>query len=98
MQEAGEENTIRDSSTTVFSEVTRRGLPVDNSVKTTGLASRIAISGAERLDQVDRWNERTISTKAWTLEVNGNLKQESMQVHLRIDEYRIGTWPHWGTS
>jgi len=54
MQEAREENTIRGSLTTVFLEVFGRGSPVDNSVKTTGLASRIAISGAERLDQVDR--------------------------------------------
>jgi len=59
-----EENTIRGSLTTVFLEVFGRGLLVDNSVKTTGLASRIAISGAERLDQVDKWNERTISATA----------------------------------
>jgi len=98
MQEAREENTIRGSLTTVFLEVSGRGSPVDNSVETTGLASRIAILGAERLDQVNRWNERTISATAWTLEVNGNLKRGSMQVHLRIDVYRIGTWPHWGTS
>jgi len=98
MREAREENTIRGSLTTVFLEVFGRGSPVDNSVKTTGLALRIAISGAERLDQVDRWNERTISATAWTLEVNGNLKRESMRAHLRIDVYRIGTWPHWGTS
>jgi len=54
MRKAGGENTIRDSSTTVFLEVTGRGSPVDNSVETTGSVLRIAILGAERSDQVDR--------------------------------------------
>jgi len=85
MRKAGGENTIRGSSTNVFLEVAGRGSPVDNSVETTGSALRIAISGAERSDQMDRWNERTISATAWNLEVNGNLKRESMRVHSRID-------------
>jgi len=74
MREAREENTIRGSLTTIFLEVSGRGSPVDNSVETTGLASRIATLGAERSDRVGRWNERTISATAWTLEVKGNLK------------------------
>jgi len=54
MREARGENIIRGSSTTVFLKVAGRGSPVDNSVKRTGSASRIAILDTERSDQVDR--------------------------------------------